>query len=92
MTLGYFGGNMGRKTFTFRFEKAGFRLIGFDSVDVERFKGVMNDVSINYLTRRIKRKAGHISDDQDKVKWTALPQRSLLTIDQIGDGLMFEPK
>jgi hypothetical protein len=93
VTLGYFGGNMGRKTFTFRFEKTSFRLIGFDSVDVERSKGLMNDVSINYLTRRMKHGTGHISDDKDKVTWKTLPQKPLLTMDQIVDGLMFrEPK
>jgi hypothetical protein len=89
VTLAYFGGNMGRKTFTIRFEKTGFRLIGFDSVDVERNGGMMNDVSINYLTRRMKRSTAHISDDKDKVKRRTLPQTPLLTIDQIGDGLMF---
>jgi hypothetical protein len=93
VTLAYFGGNMGRKIFTFRFEKAGFRLIGYDSVDVERSAGMMNDVSINYLTRRMKRSTAHISDDKDKVTWKTLPQKSLLTVQQVGDGLMFnEPK
>jgi hypothetical protein len=91
VTLGYFGGNMGRNTFTFRFEMSGFRLIGFDSVDVERNSGKMNDVSINYLTQRMKRNTGHISDDKDKVTWKTLPQKPQLTIGQIGDGLMFEP-
>ena len=91
VTLAYFSGNMGRKTFTFRFEKAGFRLSGFDSVDVERNSGRMNDISINYLTRRMKRNTGHISDDNDKVTWKTLPQKPLLKIDQIGEGLMFEP-
>lgn len=91
ITLAYFSGNMGRKTFTFRFEKAGFRLIGFDSVDVERNSGRMNDISINYLTRRMKRNTGHISDDNVKVTWKTLPQKPLLKIDQIGEGLMFEP-
>jgi hypothetical protein len=93
VTLAYFGGNMGRKTFTFRFEKAGFKLIGFDSVDVERSHGVMSDISINYLTRRMKRSTALISDDTDKVTWTTLPQKPLLTMGQIVDGLMFkEPK
>jgi hypothetical protein len=89
VTLGYFGGNMGRNTFTFRFEKAGFRLIGFDSIDVERNSGTINDVSINYLTRRMKRSTGSISDDKSKVTWKTLPQKRLLTMDQIGEGLMF---
>lgn len=91
VTLGYFGGNMGRNTFTFRFDKTDFRLIGFDSIDVERSSGKMNEVSINYLTRRMKHSTAHISDDKDKVTWKTLPVKPLLTMDRIADGIMFQP-
>jgi hypothetical protein len=91
VTLGYFGGNMGHLTYTFRFEKGGFKLIGYDSVDVERVKGVMSQVSINYATRRMSRSAGSISDDKNKVTWTKLPSKPLLTMQQVGDGMDFQP-
>lgn len=89
VTLGYFGGDMGRKTYTFRFEKAGFRLIGYDSIDVERNSGSIAQVSINYATHRMKHSRGNISDDVDKVAWTTLPPKPLLTLQQVGDGLEF---
>ena len=91
VTFGYFSGNMGHLTYTFRFEKGGFKLIGYDSTDVERFKGTMTQVSVNYLTRRMKRNVGHISEDTDKVTWTKLPAKPLLTMPQVGDGMEFQP-
>ena len=69
---------------------AACRLIGYDSIDVERNKGMMRQVSINYLTRRMKRNVGQISDDVEKAIWTTLPHKPLLTIEQIGDGTDFE--
>jgi hypothetical protein len=90
VTFGYFGGNMGHFTYTFRFDTAAFKLIGYDSVDVERFKGAMRQVSINYVTRRMSRSAGSISDDKEKVTWTKLPVKPLLTMQQVGDGMEFK--
>lgn len=90
ITLGYFGGNMGHFIYTFRFEKTAFKLIGYDSVDVERSKGTMRQVSINYVTRRMSRSAGSISDDKNKVTWTKLPAKPLLTMQQVGDGMDFK--
>lgn len=91
VTLGYFGGNMGHLTYTFRFQNAGFRLIGYDSIDVERSQGTFSQVSVNYVTRRMSRSVGKISDDGDKATWTKLPAKPLLTIEQVGDGLDFQP-
>jgi hypothetical protein len=90
VTLGYFGGNMGHFTYTFRFDKTAFKLIGYDSIDVERYKGTIRQVSINYSTRRMSRSAGSISDDKDKVTWTKLPAKPLLTMQQVGDGMEFK--
>ena len=90
VTLGYFSGNMGHLTYTFRFEKGGFKLIGYDSLDVERFSGTIKQLSANYSTRRVKRSLGKISDDADKVTWMTLPPKPLLTMEQIGDGMDFD--
>lgn len=90
-TLGYFGGNMGHITYTFRSEKGGFKLIGYDRIDVERFKGTTDQVSVNYVTRRMSHGVGKISDDADKVTWTKLPLKPLLTMQQVGDGMNFRP-
>ncbi len=91
VTLGYFGGDMGHMAYTFRFRNGHFELIGYDRVNVERFKGTINEVSINYVTRRMKRSAGNISTDNSKVTWVTLPPRRLLTMEQVGDGLEFQP-
>jgi len=91
VTLGYFGGNMGHMTYTFRFAKGRFGLIGYDSVDVERMSGKMEKVSVNYSTRRMKHSVRKISDDAERVIWTNLPAKPLPTIEQVGDGLEFRP-
>ena len=90
MTLGYFGGDMGHLTYTFRFQGGGFALIGYDSINVERSQGMIRSVSINYVTRRMSRSVGSISDDKDKVTWTKLPAKPLLTMQQVGDGMDFK--
>lgn len=91
VTLGYFGGSMGHVTYAFRFQRGRFELIGYDRVDVERYKGSIDQVSVNYSTRKMKRSTGHISSDTDKVRRTSLPPKPLLTMEQVGDGLAFEP-
>lgn len=91
ITLGYFGGNMGRMTYTLRFQNSRFELIGYDRVDVTRNSGVISDISINYSTQQMVRKIGHISDDSNKTTRSRLPNRPLLTLDKIGDGMMFDP-
>jgi hypothetical protein len=91
VTLGYFAGNMGRKTYTFRARNGHFEFIGYDSIDVNRSSGTIDQVSANFSTRRMKRSGGKISDDADKVTWTTLPAKPLLTVEQIGDGLDFQP-
>ncbi|MDB5432584.1 MAG: hypothetical protein JWP35_3700 [Caulobacter sp.] len=93
--LGYFssagGWGMGRKSYTFRHQHGGFMLIGFDSLNVERNSGEMNEVSVNYLTRKVKLTAGRIDSDAEKVRWKALPRKPLLWLSDIGDGLDYEP-
>lgn len=90
ITLGYFGGNMGRMTYTFRFQNGRFALIGYDRVDVTRNSGVISDISINYSTQQMVRKIGHISDDTNRTTRRTLPRKPLLTLEQVGDGLAFQ--
>lgn len=82
---------MGTTTYSFRHGKKGFELIGFDRSTVDRGDGSIKDVSINYLTRKIKISTGTIENDESKVEWRTLPKKRLLLIDEIGDGLEFEP-
>jgi hypothetical protein len=49
-------------------------------------------VSVNYPARRMIVKTGTMAGDQpDVTKSESVPKKPLLTIDQVGDGLMFDP-
>ena len=82
----------GLTTYRFRHGRSGFELIGFDRSTTGRGDGSQEEISINYLTGKIKIATGSIEDDQLKVKWRKLKKKPLLTIDDIGNGLEFEPK
>ena len=86
------GWDMGSSAFTFRWQQGALRLIGFDSSNTQRNSGEMQTLSINYLTRRIRTGRGSIENDREKVRWSTLPAGALLTIDQVGDGMTFNPE
>lgn len=41
--------------------------------------------------RRKQLKAGNIGSDRHRTRWATIPRRPLLRLEQIGDGLRFEP-
>ena len=86
------GWGMGMTTFTFRMRDGRFELIGYDSDTTARNTGEMREISVNYLTGRVKVTRGHIESDETEVTWRKLPRRPLLTIDAVGDGLEFDPE
>jgi hypothetical protein len=50
-------------------------------------------ISVNYPARRMVVKTGTMSGDEpDLTKTVTLPKKPLLTIEQVGDGLLFEPQ
>ena len=81
---------MGSTVFTFRWQHGALRLIGYDYTNVQRNSGKMDTLSINYLTRRINIAQGSVSDDL-KTRWSTIASQTLLTIDDVGDGLEFDP-
>lgn len=81
----------GLTTYRFRMGRRGFELIGFDRSTIGRGDGSVAEVSINYLSGKIKVSTGTIEDDQLKVKWLTLKKKPLLRIEEIGDGLEYEP-
>lgn len=85
------GWSSGTTRFTFRWRDQALRLIGFDYTHVARNSGETAGIGINYLTRRVRTETGRIDADRGKVRWTALAPAPLLTIDEIGDGLAFDP-
>jgi hypothetical protein len=78
--------------YTFRRKSGHFELIGYDRNTTHRGSGDTTSLSINYLTRKVKKTTGHISRDAGKVRWQTLPQRPTPTLESIGDGLGFEPE
>jgi hypothetical protein len=81
--------SMGSKTYTLRWQHGAFRLIGFDDNNVQRNSGETTNISINYLTGRIKKSSASIEDNAEKISWRKVRVKPLLSIDQIGDGLDF---
>jgi len=78
-------------TYTFRHKSGRFELIGYDRNTTHRASGDTTSLSINYLTRKVKKTTGQISRDAQKVRWQTLSHRSAPTLESIGDGLSFEP-
>lgn len=77
------------RTFTFRWQDGRFALIGYDSMALHRGSGETEEVSINYLTHRMKISAGSIESDASRVRWRSLPARPLRSLGDVGDGLAF---
>lgn len=96
ITLNYFasagGWTMSNATSRFRSQDGALRLIGHDYSEVQRNTGETLDRSVNFLTRRVSTTTSSIEADKDPAPvWTRLPDGPLLTIDQVGDGLEFNP-
>jgi hypothetical protein len=85
------GWDMGTTTFKWRWRDGALRLAGFDYSNVTRNTGALTIVSVNYSPGRAKISTGNIGTDREKVRWTTLRRRRAPTIDEVGDGLMFDP-
>ncbi|HET9640587.1 MAG TPA: hypothetical protein VFP12_15415 [Allosphingosinicella sp.] len=86
------GWDAGTAIFKWRWRGQALRLIGFDYSNVKRNTGALTLVSINYPTGRAKISTGNIGTDREKVRWKILHNRRPPTLDEIGDGLMFDPE
>lgn len=86
------GWDMGTTTFRFRIEKDKLRLIGYDSSNVNRGSGVIEEVSINLLTGKVILTTGSISEDEGKTTVKRLKKNPVITIDDLGEwGEGFSP-
>ena len=86
------GWTMFNATYRFRYQNGRFELIGFDRVTTQRNTGDLRIVSINYPAGVAKIETGTIESDIGKVTESRLPKnRKALTIEDVGDGLDFNP-
>ncbi|MBI3675744.1 MAG: hypothetical protein HY243_03915 [Proteobacteria bacterium] len=86
-------------SYAFRYRKSHLELVGYDHTGIT-FHGGELITSINYLTRKLSLARGTncvgrldvVKKCSFKTTWKRLPPASLLTIDDIGDGLVFSPR
>ena len=87
------GWRSGTCSFAFRWEGSALRLIGYDRDAIIKDTGATEVVSANYPARRLVVTTGTMAGDTpDQTKTIALPAKPRLTLDEVGDGLMFEPE
>lgn len=79
------------RQFTFRYEGGCFRLIGYDYDHMMRDTQDTEVISINYLSGKVKQVSGNDQTGKSHTKWSVLPKQGPLCLDQIGDGLIFDP-
>ncbi len=90
MSVGGWG--MFTATHKVRYRNGRFELIGYDRSEVQRATGKTRDVSVNYLTRRMRLSTGHMSSgDPASVAWKTL-RGAPPTLEAVGDGLAFDPE
>ncbi|TDK26344.1 hypothetical protein E2F46_05220 [Luteimonas aestuarii] len=79
-----------RRSFTFRWQDGCFRLIGLDTFELHRGSGATAEASINYLTGRAWTRTGSIEDDDGDRQPHRLAKRSMICLEDVGDGLSFQ--
>ena len=86
------GWRSGTSSFAFRWQDGALRLIGYDRDAIIKNTGATEKVSVDYPARRMVTTTGTMAGDvEDRTETVTLPRKPLLTLDQVGDALMFEP-
>jgi len=84
---------MGYRIFNFRWQSEHVALIGYGRTTIRRNNGAKDNVNYNFLTRRVKHVSGNIAGrDKPTVERKKLPNKPLLTLEQVGNGLDFNPE
>lgn len=93
VVTGFFATTMGNRSYTFRYQRGGFELIGYDEFFIVRMTAETEATSINYLTGKIKtttNKGGKENEDKDKVQWKKVSSLKPIPIADV-DGTNFAP-
>jgi hypothetical protein len=77
-------------TYVFRYSADCFRLIGYDSVETQRNSGHTDEISVDYVTGRVKESSSNFASKRKRVKWSRLSSVKQVCIDQIGES--FDPE
>ena len=85
------GWSMWRKSFTFQWQDGAFALVLFDWTDVNRGTGQLTITTTDYAAKTVTTRHGSISTDVETSQTETLPTTNLTTLDDIVDGLAFEP-
>jgi hypothetical protein len=82
---------MERRSFTFRRQEGRFALIGFDAVETDRASGAVRETSVNFSIGQAVIGLGRVEDDRKRERRLTLPRRRPPALEEIGDGLAFDP-
>jgi len=86
------GWGSGKTSYVFRYQNGRLEMIGYDAQSVQRNSGETTEVSIDYATGKVKLTAGTIDDGKPaRVTWRTVPAGKLRSLDEIGDGMDFDP-
>lgn len=83
---------MSGRTFAFRCQQDCFRLIGYDEHVAQRNTAEKTTTSINHITKKIRTAFGNFESDREKSTWKSFRNAKLRCLDEIGDGLDFNPE
>jgi hypothetical protein len=85
------GWNMWTKTYTFRWQEGAFALALFDWSNVDRSTGEITLTRADYAAQTIKTTHGNIASEVEITQTEDLPSVGRVTLDDIADGMAFEP-
>ena len=85
------GWNMWTKTYTFHWQDGALNLALFDWSNVDRSTGATTLITADYAAHAIKTTHGNIANELETTQTEALPSASAVTLDDIVDGMAFEP-
>lgn len=95
LVLSYFssagGWDMGNRTLKFRYRNRAFVLVGYEGTNLHRATGETRATSVNFLSGRAWMKTGSVHGEASTVRRFLLDAGATPTLDEVSDGLRFDP-